>query len=240
MNDAKKTGKIRYAGFSFHDDLDLFKEIVDAYDWDFCQIMYNYFDEQFQAGKEGLNYAARKGLAVVVMEPLRGGALVDGLPVDARKILQDAVPGRSEVDWAFRWLWKQADVSVVLSGMSTPDQVMENLELGHSFSDGLWTLEEGKAIDQVNQVIKKLQRVNCTDCGYCMPCPEGVNIPLNFSLCNDHHMLNDPSAKVRYYRFLDDTGRASNCIQCGVCVEKCPQQIPIPEEMEHVAALFAN
>lgn len=240
MNDAKKAGKIRYAGFSFHDDLALFKEIVDAYDWDFCQIMYNYFDEQFQAGKEGLNYAARKGLAVVVMEPLRGGALVDGLPVDARKILQDAVPGRSEVDWAFRWLWKQADVSVVLSGMSTPDQVMENLELGHSFSNGLWTLEEGKAIDQVNQVIKKLQRVNCTDCGYCMPCPEGVNIPLNFSLCNDHHMLNDPSAKVRYYRFLDDTGRASNCIQCGVCVEKCPQQIPIPEEMEHVAALFAN
>ncbi|MCK4990011.1 MAG: aldo/keto reductase, partial [Bacteroidales bacterium] len=189
LDKALETGKISYAGFSYHDETELFKEIVDAYDWTFCQIMYNYYDEHFQAGKEGLNYAARKGLAVVAMEPLRGGALVDGLPEDARKILQDAVPGRSEVDWAFRWLWKQADVSVVLSGMSTLEQVLENLELGHSFSDGLWTLEEGKAIDQVNQVIKKLQRVNCTDCGYCMPCPEGVNIPRNFSLCNDHHML---------------------------------------------------
>ena len=202
--------------------------------------MYNYFDEHFQAGKEGLKYAARKELAVVVMEPLRGGALVDGLPQDARKILRDTVPGRSEVDWAFRWLWNQPEVSVVLSGMSTLDQVRENQDLADSFSDGTWTREESETIEWVNRVIKKLQRVNCTDCGYCMPCPEGVNIPLNFSLCNDHHMLNDPSAKVRYYRFLDDTGRASNCIQCGVCVEKCPQQIPIPEEMEHVAALFAN
>ena len=112
LNEALKAGKISYAGFSFHDESGLFKEIVDAYDWSFCQIMYNYFDEQFQAGKEGLNYAARKGLAVVVMEPLRGGALVDGLPQNARKILRDAVPGRSEVDWAFRWLWNQAEVSV--------------------------------------------------------------------------------------------------------------------------------
>lgn len=145
------------------------------------------------------------------------------------------LPGR-----ILRWLWNQPEVSVVLSGMSSSGQIIENLELTDSFAEGLWTREEGETIEHVKQVIKKLQRVNCTDCGYCMPCPEGVNIPRNFSLCNDHHMLNDPSAKARYYGLLDESERASNCVQCGICVEKCPQQIPIPEEMEHVSALFAS
>lgn len=239
MDKAVSSGKIRYPGFSFHDDIDLFKEIVDAYDWDFCQIMYNYFDEHFQAGREGLRYAADRNLGVVVMEPLRGGGLVDGLPEDARKILRETIPGRLEVDWAFRWLWAQPEVSVLLSGMSTLEQVQENLELAAHSSEVEWTPVEERAIEQVNHHINRLQKVNCTSCNYCMPCPEGIDIPLNFMLCNDHYMLNDPSARFRYYRLLGEPARASSCIGCGECLEKCPQQIAIPEEMEHIAGLFS-
>jgi len=240
LNDALKIGKIRYAGFSFHDEVDLFKEITDAYDWTFCQIMYNYFDEDFQAGKEGLQYAARKGLAVLAMEPLRGGGLVHGLPDEARLIMREAMPGRSEVEWAFRWLWNQADVNVVLSGMSSMDQLRENLELAERISENSWSAEEDEVLQRVNRVIKSLQKVNCTTCGYCLPCPHGVNIPRNFSLYNDHFMLNDPAARNRYYGLLGENERASNCIQCGECLEKCPQQIAIPDELLQVAELFGT
>jgi len=235
---AIEDGKIRYAGFSFHDEIDLFKEIVDAYDWSMCQIMYNYYDEDFQAGREGLMYAAERNLAVVAMEPLRGGALVGGLPPEAREVLHAAAPGRSEVDWALGWLWNHPEVSVVLSGMSHMDHVNENLKLAGTFST--WTSEDDSAVAHATRLIKKLEKVNCTSCGYCLPCPEGVNIPRNFSLCNDHHMLNDASAKARYYGLLGEEQRASNCVKCGICVEKCPQQIDIPDELEHVAELFGN
>jgi predicted aldo/keto reductase-like oxidoreductase len=238
LDKAVKSGKIRFAGFSFHDDLEVFRKILDAYAWDFCQIMYNYFDENFQAGKEGLDEAAAKGMGVVVMEPLRGGALVHGLPESARDILQQAVPGRSEVEWALKWVWKDPGVSLVLSGMSTMKQLTENIALADKLSDFTWSSTEGAAIDQVKKVINQLQRVDCTSCGYCMPCPHGVDIPRNFMLSNDYHMLNDRGAKVRYYRLLGETERASACIRCGECLEKCPQQIAIPDELEHLAALF--
>jgi len=240
LNSSIRAGKIRYAGFSFHDEVDLFKEVVDAYDWTFCQIMYNYFDEHFQAGREGMAYAAGKGLAIVVMEPLRGGSLVSGLPEESKKILHEAVPGRSEVEWAFRWLWNQPEVTVVLSGMSHPDHLRENLELAGRVPHAPWSEKDKTAIEKANSVIQKLQRVSCTACGYCMPCPEGVNIPRNFSLCNEHHMLKDRGAKVRYYRFLGEAERASNCVQCGLCEAQCPQHIPIMKELEHVAGLFKN
>lgn len=240
LNSALQTGKIRYAGFSYHDELDLFKEIVDAYDWSFCQIMYNYFDEHFQAGAEGLKYAAAKGLGVIAMEPLRGGSLVNGLPEEAKRILQDAAPGRSTVDWALGWLWKQPEVTVVLSGMSHMDQLRENLELAESAEKVLWSVQDSEIISLVQELIQKLQKVNCTACGYCLPCPHGVNIPRNFSLVNDHHMLNDPAAKNRYFGLLSEKERASACISCGECVEKCPQQIAIPEELQHVAELFES
>jgi len=240
LNRAIADGKIRYAGFSFHDEIDLFKEIVDAYDWTMCQIMYNYYDEHFQAGREGLEYAASKNIAVVAMEPLRGGALVKGLPAEAKDVLSAAAAGRSEVNWALSWLWNQPAVSVVLSGMSDMQHVNENLDLANGFSYEQWTQKDVEAIAQTTQIIKKLQKVPCTSCGYCLPCPEGVNIPRNFSLCNDHHMLNDPSAKGRYYGLLGEAERASNCVSCGVCLEKCPQQIAIPDEMEHIAELFGK
>jgi predicted aldo/keto reductase-like oxidoreductase len=240
LDRALAQGKIRYAGFSFHDEIGLFKEIVDAYDWTFCQIMYNYYDVDFQAGREGLHYATAKGLAVVVMEPLRGGALIAGLPDEARGVFKKAAPGRSEANWALGWLWNQPEVSVVLSGMSTLEQVIENLELAGNISDTPWTGEDESAIETVSGIIRKLQRVDCTACGYCLPCPEGVNIPRNFSFCNDHHMLKDPSAKVRYHGFLSEKERASNCVQCGQCEALCPQQIPIMKELEHVVEIFES
>ena len=240
LNDALKSGKIRHAGFSFHDDAALFREIVDAYDWSFCQIMYNYFDEHFQAGRTGLEYASRKGLGVIAMEPLRGGALVNGLPDEARKVLSRVAPGSSSVEWAFRWLWDQSALSMVLSGMSTLEQVKENLELAGSVAGRHWEQSEREAIELVKQIFNSHQKVNCTACGYCLPCPEGVNIPRNFELCNEHYMLNDPAAKSRYPGFLSESQRASACIACGECLEKCPQQINIPEEMQHVAQLFGN
>ncbi len=231
-------GKIRYAGFSFHDELALFGEIVKAYPWSFCQIMYNYFDEHFQAGRDGLSMAAQKGLGTVIMEPLRGGALVHGLPKEAKIILQQSVPGRSLAGWAFRWLWNQQEISLTLSGMSTMDQLKENLGLADTAGEDPWSESETEAILKVTGIIRRLQKVPCTECGYCMPCPHGVNIPRNFTLCNDYYMLQDKGAIVRYQRLLKEEQRASSCIRCGECIEKCPQQIAIPDELEHVAKLL--
>lgn len=238
LDRARRSGKIRFAGFSFHDEADLFREIMDRYAWDFCQIMYNYFDEHFQAGREGLQLAAGRKAATVVMEPLRGGALADGLPEEAMEILRQASPGRYAVEWAFRWLWRQPEISTVLSGMSHMDQLEENLRLANTIPGQPWTERDNEAIRQVTRIIRQRQRVSCTSCGYCMPCPHGVDIPRNFMLSNDHHMLNDRGAKVRYFRLLKESQRASACTRCGECLEKCPQQIPIPDELEHLVELF--
>lgn len=240
LESALKAGKIGYAGFSFHDDVNLFKEIVDAFDWTFCQIQYNYFDENFQAGKEGLKYAAARDLAVVGMEPLRGGSLAARLPVEAEKVLSAADPKRSTVEWALRWVWRHPEVAVVLSGMSHLDHVQENLALAENISEADWSEIDSEAIKNAISIINDLQRVNCTACGYCLPCPEGVNIPRNFAICNDFHLFNDPQSKFRYNMVMGEKERASNCIQCGQCEELCPQKIPIRDELEHVAELFES
>ena len=234
LNRAIDAGKIRFAGFSYHDEKDLFKEIVDAYNWSFCQIQYNYMDEEYQAGKEGLEYAAGKGLAVVAMEPLRGGTLIKGLPPEAKKALEKADPERTEVNWALHWLWKNPQVTVVLSGMSHLDHVKENLSLAGSLPRKEWKAEDEKAIQLASSIIRGKKRVDCTACDYCMPCPEGVQIPKNFALYNDFFMLNDPAAAFRYQRLLSDESKASNCIQCGQCEPLCPQGIPIMAELAHV------
>ncbi|MEZ5072864.1 MAG: aldo/keto reductase [Bacteroidales bacterium] len=239
LEKALASGKIRYAGFSFHDELPLYKRIVDAWDWSFSQIMYNYLDEDFQAGKEGMAYASARNLGTVVMEPLRGGTLVNGLPEAARSLLTRQGSDWGPVEWALHWLWKQPDVHVTLSGMSTPEQLAQNLKLAGEVNGSVWGEEEDRLIARVKQTILEKQRVNCTACGYCLPCPHGVNIPRNFSLCNDFHMLQDLQARGRYHGLLTEEARASNCIQCGECLEKCPQQIDIPTELLHVAELFS-
>lgn len=240
LDRAIASGKILYAGFSYHDQTEFFKEIVDAYDWTFCQIQYNYLDEDYQAGKEGLLYAAEKGLAVIAMEPLRGGTLVNGLPPAARELMKQAAPERTEAGWALNWLWKQAGLTMVLSGMSHLDHVKENLRLAGESGQQPWTDQDESVLKKVLGIIRGRKMVDCTACSYCMPCPEGVNIPQNFALFNDYHMLQDPGAKLRYQRLLSETAKASNCIQCGLCEPQCPQNIPIRAELEHVDELLST
>ena len=232
-------GRIRHLGFSFHDNYDGLPEILDGCDrWSFCQIQYNYMDTENQAGVKGLKLAAAKGLAVVVMEPLLGGRLANP-PAPLRAVIGQAAKRRSPADWALQWLWDQPEVSVVLSGMSTPAQVEENLDsadrsLVHCFEAADFAL-----IGQLRDKYRQRTLIPCTQCNYCMPCPNGVNIPLNFEIFNDAHLHDDvPGARLRYRLFLAAEARAGACVDCGACEEQCPQRIPISDWMPKVHALL--
>ncbi len=225
-------GRIRYIGFSFHDRLEVFKRIIDGYDnWTFCQIQYNYMDVNFQAGREGLHYAAGKGLPVVIMEPLRGGKLAAEIP--AVKPIWDSAPiKRTPVDWALQWLWSQPEVSVVLSGMSTLKQVQENIASANRSRIGLLSAEELAIIDKVRDTLLGLSPIDCTRCEYCLPCPQGVNIPRVFDYYNRAAIYgNLDEVRSAYRQNVDDAEKAGNCIQCEECLPKCPQQLPISEWM---------
>ncbi len=236
LNEAINDGRINHAGFSFHDTLDLFKEVVDSYEWSFCQIQYNYLDETFQAGKEGLEYAAKKGLGVVIMEPLRGGKLAGKLPEAVRNVFNQGDVNRAPADWALRWVWNHPEVSVVLSGMNTMDQVTENLVTAHEAEVNSLTAKEVGIIDQAKVIFKGKIKVDCTACGYCMPCPEGINIPTCFTMYNNHHMF----GKEEAYSRLAPQKNASNCVECGLCETHCPQGILIREELKNVKAIFSE
>lgn len=225
-------GRIRYLGFSFHDNLDTFKMIVDGYDrWDFCQIQYNYMDIDFQAGTAGLKYAASKGLAVVIMESLRGGKLALDLPA-TKPIRENAASQRTPADWALQWLWNQPEVSVALSGMGSLQQVEENIASANVSGVGTLSADETVVIEQMRQVISSLSPIACTHCEYCLPCPNGVNIPLNFEIYNDAAMYDNLAAsRSDYKNWLDEKETAANCIQCEDCLLKCPQEIPISSWM---------
>ncbi|OOM14297.1 aldo/keto reductase [Clostridium saccharobutylicum] len=242
LNSAIKDGRIRYAGFSFHDELDVFKEIVDYYDWSFCQIQYNYFDENFQAGTEGLKYAADKGLGVVIMEPLRGGKLVKDLPQAANDAMEKAEVKRTPVEWALRWIWNHPEVSVVLSGMNLMEHVNENLRIASVALPNSLTEKELEIMDDVKKAYKSKTKVNCTGCQYCMPCPAGVNIPKNFTQYNQYHMLVTPQTegelKSHYNIFVNESERPDKCVECGKCESHCPQGIKIRQELKNVKKLF--
>ncbi len=229
---ARADGRIRHIGFSFHDSLDVFKEIVDGYDnWDFCQIQYNYMDIENQAGTEGLCYAASKGLGVIVMEPLLGGKLARHIPA-IQPIWQAANPGRTPADWALQWLWDQPEVSVILSGMSTMEQVQQNLASAGKSSIGIMASEEQDLIAGVREKILQLSPIPCTACEYCLPCPNGVSIPRNFGVYNEGGMYNDlEGARQAYKNWISDDARADQCIQCQECESKCPQKIAISDWM---------
>jgi predicted aldo/keto reductase-like oxidoreductase len=239
---ARKDGRIRYLGFSFHDELDVFKEIVDAYDWTFCQIMYNYMDIEFQAGREGLHYAANRGLAVVVMEPLRGGSLTRPAPQPVADLLATAPTKRSQADWALQWVWNHPEVSLLLSGMSEMRHVEENLESADRSGVGILTEAELALIDRVRDAYRSLSPIPCTDCKYCMPCPNGVAIPGAFRLYNDLKMYGDDvSARRAYNQFMKPESRADRCVECGQCEAACPQQIEIIDWLKTVhATLIEN
>ncbi len=240
IEDAISEGKIRHLGFSFHDDLETFKSIVDFYDWTFCQIMYNYMDIDDQAGTEGLRYAYDKGLAVVIMEPLRGGGLVEPIPASVEQIWNSAPTRRTPAAWALDWVWNHPEVSVVLSGMSTLAQVKENLSLASESKANSLTPEELACVSHVREEYRSLIRVPCTKCRYCMPCPHGVNIPDTFRLYNDLSMYgNEDWIRQQYFEHRPESMRAHNCKACGQCEAACPQRISIIEKLKeaHTALL---
>jgi predicted aldo/keto reductase-like oxidoreductase len=225
-------GRIGYLGFSFHDDYDAFQTIIDEYDgWTFCQIQHNFIDIENQAGTKGLRYAASKGLAVVIMEPILGGRLVDP-PDPIQQIWDGAAKKRTPADWALQWLWNQPEVSVVLSGMTAMQHVEENVASAEVSGVGSLIAEELALFDRVREKYKELCPIPCTKCGYCMPCPNGVDIPRNFAVYNEGVMYDKPDrAREGYNNWMPEEKRASQCIQCRECEEKCPQSIVISEWM---------
>lgn len=242
LDGALADGRIKRAGFSYHEGPDLFKPIVDAYDWDFCQIQYNYLDEETQAGKRGLEYAAAKGLGIVVMEPLRGGNLAGQLPQEAEEIFSGAPIKRTHAEWALRWLWNQPEISTLLSGMSELPQLKENLAIAAEATPNTLTPDELDRVDQVKEIYRAKQKIPCTKCGYCMPCPAGVDIPGNLSLYNEYFLFDDDGsrrlAKALYGMMLPGS-RGDQCTACGQCLEHCPQQIAIPGELKQAVEVLA-
>ncbi len=239
LDSAKAAGKIVNTGFSSHCDRRTFKEIIDAYDWVFCQIQYNYLDEMNQAGTEGLQYAASKKIAVMVMEPLRGGMLAANLPKDVQEIYRTAKPERSAAEWALRWVWDHPEVTVVLSGMNDEKHIAENIRACEDALPGSMTAGELATIDAVAKTYGRLIKVGCTGCAYCMPCPFGVNIPMCFNIYNNYYMGGSRMfARGMYGLSLMGTmgtkADASLCRNCGKCVKACPQKIAIPAELVKV------
>jgi hypothetical protein len=232
-------GRIRRAGFSFHDKLPLFKEIVDDWPWHFCQIQYNYLDTNYQAGTEGLKYAAAKNIGVVIMEPLRGGNLAQNVPDAVKRIWNESPKTLSPAGWALRWLWNQPEVSVVLSGMTTESDLDDNLSVADEGGINSLTPAEQDMISRVKEEYRTRMKVGCTSCQYCMPCPAGVNIPECFNRYNIAFMFDDVErAKQTYSLFLKPGARASACVQCGACEEKCPQNLPVREHLASVVELL--
>jgi predicted aldo/keto reductase-like oxidoreductase len=235
LDQAIKDGRIKHAGFSYHEKQEYFNNIVDSYDWSFCQIQYNYMDEEFQAGRKGLDYAAQKGLGITIMEPLRGGKLAVNLPPEVQNLFDQAEIKRTPAEWALRWVWNHPEVSVLLSGMNSMEQVVENTRVGKSAVENSFTEKEKSIIESAKNIFKQRIKVNCTACGYCMPCPEGVNIPECFSLYNNYHMY---GREETYNLFFPLKQRASNCIECNQCETLCPQSIMISQELKNVKAVF--
>jgi predicted aldo/keto reductase-like oxidoreductase len=230
-------GRIHHLGFSFHDEFEIFKNIVDAYDhWTICQIQYNFMDIEYQAGTKGLEYAAEKGLAVVIMEPLRGGQLTLKVPTSINKLWQNAAVRRTPADWALQWIWNHPEVSVVLSGMSTMQQVFENLDSADRSGAGMLSEKEVILIDKVREEYRRLAPVPCTNCKYCMPCPNSVEIADILKYYNDALIYDHPRAPRFHYQNLPKDKQADNCVECFECEGKCPQGIPISEYLKKAHA----
>ena len=245
LDQAKADGRIVNAGFSFHGSGTDFTHIVDAYAWDFCQIQYNYLDEENQAGTKGLEYAAAKGLGIIVMEPLRGGKLASPVPEAVEAIWNEADVKRSPAEWALRWVWNHPEVTVVLSGMNEEAHIEENLRVASQAHPNCLTEAELQLVDRVEQTYRQLMKAGCTGCRYCIPCPAGVSIPVCFELLNNLHMFGDVEEnRFMYVVRLGGTitggkpGYASQCVQCGQCLEKCPQHLAIPRLLESVTEAF--
>lgn len=245
LTKAQKDGRIVNPGFSFHGLSEDFQPIVDAYPWVFCQIQYNLLDTDFQAGTKGLQYAASKDMGVIVMEPLRGGNLAVPKPPQAITDIWDlAETKRTPAEWALRWIWNHPEVTVILSGMNHEDQVRENMATASTAEPYSLTNMEVDLARRVADTYRKIMQVGCTGCGYCLPCPAGVQIPTCFDFLNKAHLFDFEEAKRMYSIFADGTvlqrepGLASQCVECGLCLEKCPQSIDIPNVLKKVVDQF--
>jgi len=232
---ARADGRIKHLGFSFHDKFDVFKSIVDAYKkWDFCMIQYNYMDQDYQAGKSGLEYAGDRGLGVVIMEPLRGGRLIDP-PSKIQEIWDEAETIRTPAEWSLQWLWNQPQVSLVLSGMSTLDQVQENLNSAAKSGIGSLPEKDLRLVSHVKETYQDMSLIPCTLCNYCLPCPDGVDIPRILKIYNDGIMYDKvESSKTDYNLWVPPDDKGDNCVVCGECEEQCPQGIPISDWMAQI------
>lgn len=236
IEEKKKNGEIKHIGFSFHGNTDMFIKILDAYDWDFCQIQYNYMDEHSQAGKRGLDAAAKKGIPVIIMEPLRGGKLVDLLPEKAKKYIAASSKGYTPAELAFRWLWNQPEVTCVLSGMNSMEMLEENVRIASEVCEGEFDENDFKLIEDVKNEIFKNVKVGCTACGYCMPCPKGVDIPGIFRCYNEMYTEKKFTGRKEYFQVIalrKESAGADRCIGCGKCESHCPQNISIREELKN-------
>ena len=234
----KRKGRTRYAGFSFHDELSVFKDIIDRYDWDFCQIQLNYMDTEFQAGLEGLHYAKSKGIDVVIMEPIKGGKLAKN-PPELREIFAASGRNYTPAEWAQRWVYDLEDVSVMLSGMSTIDQVLENLDIADVAKANSMTEADLETLRKAREFYTDRTPVDCTACEYCLPCPSGVQIPKVFSLYNNAAIYDDRASQKKEYAALvakDRSGRS--CVECGQCEEACPQHLPVIEDLKRADEYF--
>jgi len=262
MEQAKAKGLIKHIGFSFHDKFEVFKEIIDFYNWDCCQIQFNYLDIDYQAGTKGLEYAGVKNIALIIMEPIRGGKLSvpdDKLEFKAeiKEVLEASKVKRSMADWALQFVWNHAEVSVVLSGMSTMQQVIENIDSASKSGIKKLTDDELNTISNLRKAYDKYLVVPCTSCGYCIPCPNNVSIPFILRLLNEVAYWGESGRKriTLFYNYMAKTqkdieerrskgeeidGAAFLCVRCGECVEKCPQQIEIPDFMERANEIFEN
>jgi len=252
MEAAQRQGRIRAIGFSFHDTYPVFKEIIDYYDWDMTQIQYNYMDTGIQATTDGLEYAHSKGIAVVVMEPVKGGMLANP-PTEALEVMHSAGNNRTPVDWALQFLWNRPEVATVLSGMSNMQQVVENCDSADHSGITSFNQEEEDVITRLAEIYREKILVPCTGCEYCMPCPHGVKIPQNYAILNNVSLEQSWLRRFRTgrtYKKLAGTkesldlenpnGNGSICINCGECLEKCPQEINIPVELERVHAILGK
>lgn len=241
----KEEGRIRHIGFSYHGNTSCFLELLDAYDWEFCQIQYNYMDENSQAGRKGLCAAAAKEIPVIIMEPLRGGRLVNDLPKKAQDCFSQMEPHRSPAEWALRWLWNQKEVTTVLSGMNSMEMVRENIHTAEEVSADEMTQAELALFEKVKQAINEKIKIPCTGCSYCMPCPKGVDIPGAFRCYNVSYTDGYINGMREYImcttmRAKEKRSNVSKCIECGKCEQHCPQGIQIRTELKKVKKRFEN